>query len=422
MTGRQDTELSSSIDALDKPCPESELSIYIHVPFCDKKCPYCDFYVVRDDQKRYLRWKEAIFREISLRLNKGMLSSPRDLRSIYFGGGTPSLLPPSIIVEVIEEIARVLEIDQLYAEITLEGNPGDLLCPKKVSSYLSHVNRFSIGVQSFDDSELAILGRNHDRQTALSALETLYACGVKNVSIDLINELPKNKEEKGFAQSVKRFEKTLEQVQKLIEGGRVHHLSLYNLLIQENTLFGLIKPKLPPQDIANALLKKAIEKLEQASLKRYEISAFAKEGKVSIHNSGYWRARRYIGLGPSAHSYFDGKTRSQNIASLNKYCSILLDSNLSQKQEQALNELTIMQECLTAKQRQAERLSIALRMTAGVDLQAFCNATGPLSQELSESIATLEKETLLIRRESHLRLSEKGKRLYDRACSELVII
>lgn len=412
-------------DTLTRPSSEKELSVYIHVPFCDKRCPYCDFYIVRDDPKRHLRWKEALLAEISMRLHPGLIEQDSYLRSIYFGGGTPSLLPPSMIKEVIEKVTEALGIQSSRekfssVEITVEGNPADLLCPKKVSSYLPHVNRFSVGVQSFNDEDLSILGRNHDRQSALVALETLFACGIKNVSIDLINELPKDRGEKSFSESIKRFEKSLAQVQDLTSRSRVHHLSLYHLIIQENTLFGLKQPELPPEDIAHQMLDRALEKLDKASLKRYEISAFAKKGMHSIHNSGYWLGRRYIGLGPSAHSYTDGQTRTQNIASLNRYCSILLDESLSAKE--TLKRLIVMRETLSPDARQAERLSVAIRICSGVHLPSFSAVTGPLSSQLTASISFLEKQGLLERQNDLLRLTARGKKLYDSVCRELVII
>lgn len=416
-------------DPLYFPSDSDELSIYIHVPFCDKKCPYCDFFVVRNDLSRHLRWKDAVCTEASLRLTPSLLRAPHLLRSIYFGGGTPSLVSAKHIAAVIDAICASLGLTQIppNCEVTLEANPTDLLDPLAVSAYLQQagVNRFSVGVQSFNDRELTgLLGRNHQASDAITALETLFACGAKNVSIDLITELPKTPDEADFTSSLNRFQETLATTTALIKQGRIHHLSLYNLLIQEGTLFAVKPPKLPPEKISMQLLNAAISQLTAANLERYEISAFAKKGYVSVHNSGYWRARRFIGLGPSAHSYTDALTRTQNISSLNRYCSALLGTPSPSKS--TLPAITQMQESLPQKRRQAELLSVALRLSCGIDIAEFTKKYGPFSKELTTSVAVLKKMDLLRERivntHARLQLTEKGCRLYNEVGRELVIL
>lgn len=290
--------------------------LYIHIPFCAKRCIYCDFYSNTDLQRRD-SYVSALIREMELR------SVDDRIRTIYFGGGTPSLLTAAQFQRLFDAINKNFNTNSI--EITLEANPDDLTPAYLASLRLLPFNRISIGVQSFDDDDLNFLKRRHSAQDAINAVNRCRDAGLTNISIDLIYGLP--------GQTPKRWLRNLEQAVAL----DVPHLSAYNLSYEEGTALYLMKEQGGLQvidDEANETLYNMLrDELTKAGYIHYEISNFAKpapehpQGLVSQHNTSYWNGTHYIGLGASAHSY-NGLTRSWNVASLDDYIQSLENDRL----------------------------------------------------------------------------------------------
>lgn len=267
-------------------------SLYVHIPFCTRKCGYCHFFVVRDKQEWHAPYVAALKKEWD------SYHLP-NLCSVYFGGGTPSLLESSYIDELLQTFSPPAS-----AEITLEANPELLDLAKLKALKKAGVNRLSIGIQSFDDSQLNMLTRTHKAAKAKECLYMAVDAGFENISIDLMFDLP--------GQTYETWQRSLDIAASL----PITHLSLYNLTIEPGTAFARLHKKLPPDD--PAYIQIAVETLEKAGLKRYEISAFSKEGFQAVHNTGYWTGRPFIGLGPSAFSYWQGR-RFQNVCNYKSY-------------------------------------------------------------------------------------------------------
>lgn len=279
--------------------------IYIHVPFCKTRCIYCDFYT-RTDMSSKHNYVSGICREIELRKD---YIGDEIIETIYFGGGTPSQLTRDDFEEIFASIFRNFKVSE-NAEITMEANPDDLN-----DKYLQMIrefpfNRLSIGIQSFDDSELLFLKRRHSSQKAKEAVKSAKSVGFNNISIDLIYGLPN--------QTLDIWNKNLNEALSL----DIQHISSYHLIYEQGTrlyrLFKLGDVKAVDEDLSVEMFSIMIDRLSSAGFEHYEISNFAKDKLYSKHNSSYWLGKKYLGLGPAAHS-FDGQNRAWNIPSISKY-------------------------------------------------------------------------------------------------------
>lgn len=279
--------------------------IYIHIPFCKQKCTYCDFYTIVAPSL-IDKTVDAIVSEIAVR--KDYLSD-KHIQTIYFGGGTPSLLNINHFNKIFSALHDVYYIDQ-QAEITMEANPDDL-----DEHFLSSIrtlpfNRLSIGIQSFNDAELKFINRRHTGQQAIEAVKNAQKAGFNNISIDLIYGLPE--------QSAEIWEQNIEQALQL----NVQHISAYGLTFEEGTvLWRQLKKGMvleAPDEKMNRMYETLRTKIEKAGFEAYEISNFSLPGRRSQHNSAYWKMIPYIGIGPSAHSY-NGENRQWNISSVKEY-------------------------------------------------------------------------------------------------------
>lgn len=367
------------------------LSLYFHFPFCSRKCPYCSFYVLPNQEEAKTLFLQALKEEWREKLP---LTKGKKVVSLYFGGGTPTLFPEGVVA-MIQEIRKVHSVEGV--EITVEGNPEEITSPLVDSLKNENVNRLSLGIQSLDDESLEILGRKHNGKQGIDAIETAWKGGIENISIDLMIELPH--------QTTKRLEKTLQKLPSL----PISHLSLYNLTIEPHTAFHKRRKEIlkaqPKEEEAVNMLQKSCEAIEKAGLNHYEISAFAKKGKESIHNTGYWSFRPFLGLGPSAYSFYEGR-RFRNIAHLKKWA-------------QALEERSSpidFEEKLSYPANVLERLAIGLRLFTGVDLSMFPS----LPPSFPEMEKKLQKEGFLKKEGSHLFLSSKGRLFYDSVAEELI--
>lgn len=266
--------------------------LYIHVPFCVRKCPYCDFYsVAGNNDSKYTDYSEAVLRNI-----KRYKKTCHDLviDTVYFGGGTPSLLPADFFKSVISEISDVLCDDP---EITIELNPKTADVEKLLAFRQAGINRLSVGVQSADDKELEYLGRIHSFSHAEEIIKSANKAGFDNISADLMIGI------KG--QTTDSLKKSVDR----ITGLPVKHISAYMLKIEKGTAYyqSNICNEVPDEDLTAQLYLQAVELLEKKGFDQYEISNFSVQGAQSRHNLKYWRCQEYIGIGPSAHSFFNNK-------------------------------------------------------------------------------------------------------------------
>lgn len=316
--------------------------LYIHIPFCKQKCHYCDFHFSVS-----LRSKDVLLAAINkeILLRKDELNEP--IESIYFGGGTPSLLSKLELSEVLKSIYANYKVAAI-AEITLEANPDDLSQTFLQDLYDLGFNRLSIGVQSFFDADLQFMNRAHTAKEANSSIKMAQKVGFKNITIDLIYGIP------GLTE--KKWQQNLDTFLSL----DIPHLSSYALTVEPKTaLAHFIKSKkIAPLDdnLAKAHFEKLKEFMKKHHFMHYEVSNFAKDGWLSKHNTAYWLSKSYLGIGPSAHS-FNQNTRSWNVANNARYISALNENKLP-------NEV----ENLTTSMRYNEYIMTGLRTIWGVDL------------------------------------------------------
>lgn len=315
--------------------------IYIHIPFCKSRCSYCDFFSTTFLHKED-KYISAVIREISQR--KDYLNN-QPVTTIYFGGGTPSLLKIDSIRHILNCIHDSFSVSH-DAEITLEANPGDLDQDKLQALKSIGINRLSIGIQSFDDDFLRIIGRRHSRQDALNAVQFAQSVGFDNISIDLIYALP--------SQTIEQWLLTLDTAINL----GVQHISAYCLTIEENTpMHTLLRQgKITPasDELANQMYETCIKRLQKAGFIHYEVSNFCLPNFHSRHNSSYWNNTPYLGIGAGAHSY-NGTSRQWNICNLDQY----------------INGTPPTIEQLTSKDIYNERVMLSLRTKDGIDLTAL---------------------------------------------------
>jgi oxygen-independent coproporphyrinogen-3 oxidase len=359
------------------------ISLYFHIPFCTKKCPYCHFYVVPNQIRYHTALREGLLLEWE---SQKPLIDGKEIVSVYFGGGTPSLFG----AEAIGEALRRIRLSSA-AEVTVEVNPEE--SAKELFSALKQVgvNRISLGVQSLDDRSLQTLERTHTASKAKEAILAAAEAGIGNLSIDLMYDLP--------GQTESSWIYTLSQLKDL----PIVHLSLYNLTVEPHTSFHKRKVIQPTAEESLRFLHLALESLERLGLRRYEISAFAKPGFESRHNLGYWTYRPFLGFGPSAFSYWEGE-RFQNIPNLQRYFKMV----------KAGESPVHFREKLPYPANLKEQIAVQLRLKEGLILPSA------LPPETERAIASLLELGLLETKEPHIRLTERGKLFYDTVASEII--
>ena len=370
--------------------------IYIHVPFCAKRCLYCDFY-----SNTEMSYKDpylvALQQEMELR--KEYLSG-ETIETIYFGGGTPSQLQAADFSRIFDTINRLFRVSD-DSEITLEANPDDLQ-PAYVGMLRQFpFNRISMGVQSFDDDDLRFLNRRHDSRQAVRAVELCREAGITNLSIDLIYGLP--------GQTVGRWERNLEAAIRL----DVPHLSAYHLIYEEGTaLYKLLEAgRVTPveESVSVDLFTLLIDRLTAAGYLHYEISNFARPGCFSRHNSSYWLGKSYLGLGPSAHSY-NQQERMWNVSSLPIYIAGM---------EQGIPN--VEREPLPLETRYNDFIITGLRTMWGIDLEEMERRFGKrLADYCRQEAATYLRRGLLSLKGSVMTLSRAGVFVSDGIMSDLL--
>jgi len=365
------------------------LSLYVHIPWCVKKCPYCDFNSHEKnqsfDEERYVK---ALLLDLDEEHKK---CQQQTLSSIFFGGGTPSLFSAEAIQTIINHASNLFNFGDI--EITLEANPGTFEQEKFNAFKDAGINRLSIGIQSFNETHLKTLGRIHDKQQALTAIETAKTAGFENINLDLMFGLPQQSIQQAIDDIATAFEFD------------VPHISHYQLTIEENTYFHKHTPVLPDSDLLWEMQTQCQNLLTEKQYHQYEISAYSKAGKPCSHNLNYWQFGDYIGIGAGAH----GKTTKKNKE--NDKIEIIRRWKHRQPQQymkQALNiEASSGQQILSQQDIVFEFLLNALRLKAGSDIKTFKKHTGLGYKTLKQAIKNTD-DSLLVCDRNKISTTDKG--------------
>ena len=373
--------------------------IYIHIPFCLQACHYCDFHFSTSLQFKS-EFLEALEKEI--RIRKNYLNSNEKIESIYFGGGTPSLLSEQELQQIFDVIFKNYEVDSA-AEITLESNPEDLTKEKIKALKSTPVNRFSIGIQSFFEEDLKFMNRAHTAARAETAVKASQDAGFENITIDLIYGTPTLTNENWKINLQKAFEL------------QVKHISAYCLTVEEKTALHKFiasgKVKNVDEEKSAAHFEILLKAMQHNHFIQYEISNFCKENFYSRHNSNYWKRKKYIGFGPSAHSY-DGSSRQWNVRNNALYIQSLEGGKLNFEKE-----------ILTPAQNYNEYIMTSMRTMWGADL---CVIEKDFGKELLRYCKQEAKPYLVSKhieeKENKFYLTEKGKLIADKIASDLFFL
>lgn len=372
--------------------------IYIHIPYCKQKCIYCDFYF-RTNQSDKLMLLKCINQEIKIR--KDYLLGEQ-INSIYLGGGTPSIISVEEINSIIKTIYNNFEVCE-NIEITVECNPDNLNLKYLNNLVNSQVNRLSIGVQSFNNNDLRLLKRAHDSEKAINSIKMAQDLGFSNITIDLIYGIP-NQGEKKWAINL-----------KYIKELNIPHFSAYSLTVESNTkLYHLVKNKkivTENDDVIANQFHHLTSFAEKNNFIHYEISNFGKEGFFSNHNTSYWKNKKYLGIGPSAHS-FNHKTRQCNISSNKKYIDGIINNNTYFEIEH-----------LTENQQYNEYILTSLRTMWGADKFFIKNKFDLKTYKYFDlQVKKWEKQEKVIKKGSRYILTSKGKLYADAIAADLFIV
>lgn len=368
--------------------------IYIHIPFCKQKCTYCDFHF----STTFSSYRSAMIDAICLEIiNRKTYLENAEIKSIYFGGGTPSLLLEVELKQILNTLYTHFSIASSI-ELTLETNPDDVFDDNLEMWKEAGINRLSIGLQSFKSEDLEWMNRAHTAQESLNCVKKAKNYGFDNITIDLMYGLPNltNEEWRNY-------------ILIAVNLG-VTHISAYCLTVEEKTvLASLVKNKTIVPSTENQQSDQfniLIETLEENGFEQYEISNFCKPNCEAIHNTNYWKSEAYLGIGPSAHS-FNGTERSWNIKNNLKYIGFI-----------TTGKIHFEAETLTPQDQYNEMLLTGLRTKFGVDLTKL-NSIIPLDNSFENSIQQLIQDELLFKTENKLILTKKGRLMADRIASDL---
>ena len=367
-----------------------ELSVYIHVPFCVKKCKYCDF-LSSAGQERAGEYFATLGDEIRLKADE---FSGRSLSTVFFGGGTPSYPAAEYIERVMRLLKEYFTLDD-DCEITMEANPDSLTKEKLIIYRAAGINRLSMGLQSDSRELLSRLGRVHSYERFLEAFRDARSAGFSNINVDLMFGLP--------GQSLADYEKTLRTVSEL----QSEHISCYGLIVEEGTPLYLENPKdLPDEETERRMFRVSGELLSQYGYRQYEISNFAREGFECRHNIVYWKRGEYLGLGLGAHS-FTGGERYHITEDFGEYIS----RDFSKRGT----------EVLTPRDEYAEFFFLGLRMNEGVSLDEFQKCFGVGAEEIfAGQLEKLKSDKLIVQEDSTIKLTAYGTDISNRVFAEFI--
>lgn len=368
---------------------KKELELYVHIPFCVRKCAYCDFLSSPGSEETVEEYVGVLIKEIQ---NYKEFARDYMVTTIFFGGGTPSILEGCQIGAIMKALKEVFEIEK-DAEISIEANPGTVTIEKLTAYKQSGINRISFGLQSVNNEELKLLGRIHTFEEFLESYRLARKAGFDNINVDLISAIPK--------QTLKSWEETLNAIVEL----KPEHISAYSLIIEEGTPFaeiygegGIKEHELPDEEEERRIYKMTEEWLLEAGYHRYEISNYAKEGRECRHNLGYWERKNYLGIGLGAASLVEN-VRYHNIVDLKKYMECA----------GKLEEIHTEKENLTMKEQQEEFIFLGLRKSKGISKAEFQKYFGKeIYGCYGDSIRKLIKKELLEENAGNIRLTKRG--------------
>lgn len=371
--------------------------IYIHIPFCKQKCSYCDFHFSTTFEPYRNKMIQSILYEIENRKN---YLNNQSINTIYFGGGTPSLLQKEELQLILTTIRNQFTVDP-NVEVTLECNPDDCLENNLIDWKNLGVNRLSIGLQSFRDEDLKWMNRAHTAEQSSNSVLRAKELGFENITIDLIYGTPNLD-----------LETWKSQLDQAIQLG-VTHISAYCLTVEQKTALSHLvkngKIHLSDEDQQSDQFSLLIDHLESNDFKQYEVSNFAKPGYESKHNSSYWKGEHYLGVGPSAHS-FNGHSRTWNVSNNAKYMNAVL-SNKSYSE----------QELLSASDQFNEYILTGLRTIYGVNL-LHLNSIQEIPTEIHDLIKIYQEQNLILEKNGSILLSKEGRLIADSIASSLFIL
>lgn len=364
-----------------------KLGIYIHIPFCKQKCNYCDFYSIKWDDESENKYIESIINEIKSYKDKFCGNYIAD--TIFFGGGTPSIIKPENLGRIIDCLRDVIGIHK-QSEISMEANPNTLTSERLKSYKQIGINRLSIGIQSLNDEILKKIGRIHNSTEALETIDRAKSMGFENINADVMFNIP--------GQTVNDIEET---ISKIIDRG-VKHISFYSLKLEKGTpMYSMEKNNkiiMPDEEVEREMYYAGRNIMEKNNLFQYEISNFALKGYECRHNLKYWNQEEYIGLGPSAHSFLNN-TRYSNPSDLKLYC----DNSMPNKFDR------IIQEELGNDDLMFEYIMLHLRLTEGVNVIDFKNKFSyDFMEKYKMQVDYLVKNNLIEIENDIVRLTKKG--------------
>lgn len=372
---------------------KNNLGIYIHIPFCVKKCDYCDFLSFKYDSYLQKDYVKAVINEIESLREYG---DHHKISTIFIGGGTPSIIDENDIILIMDRIKNVFNIEEnaenvMAEEVTIECNPGTLTKEKLLAYKQAGINRLSIGLQSANDEELKRLGRIHNFKEFVDNYKLAREVGFENINIDLMSALP--------GQTMDDWTDTLNKVIAL----KPEHISAYSLIIEEGTPFYKIYGEenvdlLPDEETDRQIYQKTKKILESYGYYRYEISNYAKPGYQCIHNSSYWERIPYLGIGLGSSSLLNNK-RFHNVRNISEYIKYSYDHNKIREETEEL----------TKNQQMEEFMFLGLRMSQGINRQEFMKQFHiDINQIYGQVLSKLSSEKLLMIEEEQISLTEKG--------------
>lgn len=373
----------------------SPMEIYIHIPFCIRKCDYCDFLSGPSGPKEQADYVQALLREIQA-VEEG---EGRSVSSIFIGGGTPSVLDERLLGDILKEIRNRFKIEEC-AEITIEVNPGTANIGKLQAYREMGINRLSIGLQSPQDRELKILGRIHNYEQFLETYQEARTVGFDNINIDLMSAIPD--------QTYEGWVKNLRTVAEL----EPEHISAYSLIVEEGTPFAARKLNLPDEeDTEYNMYEATAQILKEYGFEQYEISNYARKGRKCRHNVGYWTRQDYLGFGLGASSLY-GKERFANTADMKKYLK-------NSKNPEKIRE---KEPSLTREDEMAEFMFLGLRMTKGISKADFQRCFGcTIESVYGEVLEKYESMELLLEKDGRIFLSREGIHVSNSIMAEFLL-
>lgn len=413
---------------------EKTMELYIHIPFCVKKCQYCDFLSFPADESTQNAYVEALLREVAY---YGLKCQDYRVTTVYIGGGTPSWLREDAIAQIMSAVRESFRLDA-DAEISIECNPGTVTDYKFAVYRRAGINRISIGLQSASDEELKLLGRIHTYEQFLKTYELARGNGFYNINIDLMNSLP--------GQTTESFYHTLQQVLRV----KPEHISAYSLIIEPGTPFydlykfdavkqraGMATIALPTEDEVYQMTKLTEQMLKEAGYEHYEISNFAKPGFACRHNIGYWQRENYLGLGLGAASLMEN-IRYSNVTDLYTYLEQtenihegFWENEIIQKgtggetqhvEQVPATNLHAAAERVQRKAQIEEFMFLGLRMIEGITRDRFMETFGiPIEAVYQNVMQQLQEEELLVKRAGHIYLTEKGQDVSNYVLSQFLL-